>query len=210
MWKNNRGYIMGRLSPSTQAVEEWLSNRNWRGEKIDSTEVFKNWVSKVFPMSLRFLPGIKQATDALETGGGRTVNVWQQFLGSIGVQVARHSPLNAAYQLANDWNKKNGDKEDRGTYPVSKFQQLRYALEDEDEPRAVEQIAKLKKESEPLYKLTQAFKSAVFHPWTGTAAKDAEFKDSLNPEDKATVDKAEAHRQAVFDRYLAIIDKTNP
>lgn len=215
LWQNARAYVMGRLSPTAQAFEEWRSGTNWRGEKITTAEVFKNWIAKVFPMSLRFLPGIKDATDALETGGGRTVSVWQQFLGSIGIQVGRHSPLNDAYQLANDWRKAHGDKEDRGTYPTSKYQQLRYALEDKDDAKAIEEMAKLRKSGEPPYKLLRGFESSVLHSWTGSREKDSEFMESLKPEDRAKVEKANAHRQMLLERFRAILQSadsstTNP
>lgn len=207
MFHNSRQYVMGRLSPTLNAAEEWRSGRNWRGEKVDSAEVFKNWVSKVFPMSLRWIPGIRQAADSLESGGGRTIGTFNEFLGTMGIQVARHSEIGDAYQLANDYKKAKGEKEDTGTYPVSPYQQLRYALEDGDLKRAKEELEKLTAGGEK--DISRGFKQSLFHSFTG---KDAEFeqgfRESLDASGKKVIEAADRSREMIYERYLRVLGES--
>lgn len=207
MFHDQRQYIMGRLSPTLNAMEEWRSGRNWRGEKIDTLDVFKNWVSKVIPMSVRWIPGIKQLADSLESGGGRTVGTVEQFLGSLGIQVSRHSEISDAYKLANDYKHAQGVKEDVGTYPVSPYQKLRYALEDGDLKAAKAEMEKLTEGGEK--DISRGFKQSLFHPFTG---KDKEFeqgfRDSQDANGQKAIESAEENRRRIWDRYIRVVGET--
>jgi hypothetical protein len=98
----------------------------------------------------------------------------------------------------------HGDPDKGGSYPVSKYQQLRYALEDKDDDKARGEVQRLVDAGEPPEKLTRAFRASVFHSWTGTRESDADFKASLSDEDRAKVEKAEEHRSELFARYLSL------
>lgn len=189
-------YLMGRLSPFASSALEYISGVNWRGEKVDAADVLKETATKAIPASLKFLPGVSSA-DEWGTGRRSTTSHFEQFLTSQGIKVGRASPLTAAYELARDYKKAIGKEDKEGSYPVSKFQQLRYALEDGDTEKAKAELATLAKDENPG-KLARGLHSALFHPWTGSHRSDMEFKASLSPADLAKVEKAEAHRKAIW------------
>lgn len=203
-------YISGRLSPMLASLDEWRTGRNWRGEKVNTKDVMEEFAAKIIPMSARWAPGIRQLLEHTTTGSGRTVSPFQEFLSAQGVSVSRHSPLNDAYELAGKWKKAQGDKEDTGTYPVSQYQQLRYALEDGDDEKAKEQVQKLRGTHKGnLAHVNQGFRNSLFNPWTGSEKRDREFKASLDDVDRMKIQIAEDHRRAVWTTYQKL-DKSLP
>lgn len=203
MVANPNQYLMGRLSPFGSSVLEYLAGVNWRGEKVGAADVLKETATKAIPASLKFLPGFSEA-DAWGTGHRATTSHFEQLLTAQGLKVGRDSPLTDAYKLADDYKKSVLKLNDKGgTYPVSKFQQLRYALEDGDEKKAKAEFAALSKDETPA-KLARGFRSSIFHAWTGSRASDHDFKASLSPQDLAKVDKAEAHRQDIWEAFQKI------
>lgn len=194
-------YLMGRLSPFGSSVLEYLSGVNWRGEKIDLPTVLRETAGKAIPASLKWLPGVS-AADEWATSRLANTTHFEQFLTSQGIKVNRDSPMTAAYKLAHDYKQAQGDGDKGGTYPVSKFQQLRYALEDGDMAKAQAERDRLIAEHKGnAGQVNQGFRSSVFHAFTGSVASDAKFKESLTPEDRAKVEKAEAHRQKIWENY---------
>lgn len=203
-------YLMGRLSPFGSSVLEYLSGVNWRGEKIDIPTVLRETAGKAIPASLKWLPGVS-AADEWATSRLANTTHFEQFLTSQGIKVGRDSPMTPAYKLAHDYKQAQGDEDKGGTYPVSKFQQLRYALEDGDMAKAqAERDRMIAEHKGNVAQVNQGFHSSVFHAWTGSAASDAKFKESLTPEDRATVEKAEAHRQKVWENYSNLTTQEAP
>jgi hypothetical protein len=141
------------------------------------------------------------------TGRAATVSPFQEFLGSQGLQVRRSSEVNGAYELARSFNKKAGLPEDTGIYPVSKYQALRYALEDGRMDRAEDAIVKLMATESGLTpdKLAKGFRESLFRPFTGTQARDAEFIKTLKGDDLQTVKTAQASRQKMWNDFENII-----
>lgn len=203
-------YLMGRLSPFGSAALEYLSGVNWRGEKVDFKTVLKETAGKAIPASLKWLPGVS-AADEWATSRLATTTHFEQFLTSQGIKVGRDSPMTPAYKLAHEYKQAQGDEDKGGTYPVSKFQQMRYALEDGDMAKAQAERDRLVAEHKGnVAQVNQGFHSSVFHAWTGSAATDAKFKESLTPEDRATVEKAEAHRQKIWENYSKLTTQEAP
>jgi hypothetical protein len=202
-------YLMGRLSPFGSSALEWLTDSNWRGEKVSTADVLKEAATKAIPASLKFLPGVSDA-DEWGTGHRSTTSHLEQFLTSQGLKVGRDSPLNAAYQLANDYKKRTGVDDKAGVYPVSKYQQLRYALEDGDMAKAGDELDRLKTGRAGLSQIIDGFHSSVFHAWTGSSKIDREFLASLASDDRAKVDKAEAHRQAIWAKFIKLAQPSKP
>lgn len=196
-------YLMGRLSPFAASAFEELAGVNWRGEKVNTADVLRETAGKAIPASLKFMSGVN-AADEWSTGRRATTSHLEQFMSAQGIRVGRDSPLAPAYQLAHQFKVAHGDPDKGGSYPVSKYQQLRYALEDKDDAKAKAEVDLLVKSGESQEKITKAFRSSVFHSWTGSRKTDAEFNDSLSDEDKAKVEKAEAHREEIFARYLSL------
>lgn len=208
LFKNWQGYVMGRLGPIASSIFEALEQRNWRGEKVNTADVLKEAATKAIPISLKWIPGFSDLAD-MGQQRNRTVTRLEEFLGSQGIQVSRHTPLTKAYELATDWMKaQEGYKEDRGTYPTSKYQQLRYALEDNDLEKAQEELDKLITAAGGKSGLvSKGFSQSVRHPFTTSHVKDSEFKASLSPEDLEKVHQAEAHQAEIWQRYR-MLDRT--
>lgn len=199
LFKDTRQFVYGRLNPIFgRGTAELLTGRNYRGEKITASETFKEALTSWVPIQMRGLPGFKSLT---ETQRNATINAWEQFLGSIGIQVSRYSPVSKVYQLANDWRKAQGEKEDRGTYPVSKYQPMRYALEDGDLKTAEIEYNKLVEAGLTPPKIMLGFREALNHPFTGSTAKDRAFKNSLTPENKALYDEALQQRRRIWNQF---------
>lgn len=206
LYQNWQGYVMGRLGPVASSVFEALAKRNWRGELVDTMDVLKEAAVKAIPISLKWVPGASQIEEAM-TGRKRTVSRAEEFMSSQGIQVSRHTPLSAAYNLASDWMKKQeGYKEDRGTYPTSKYQQLRYALEDNDLTRAREELKKLTAESKGKNQslVNEGFFKSVHGTFTHSKSSEDAFEASLNREDLAKVREAKAYQARIWDRYNRI------
>ena len=204
--KDPAAYGMARLAPFASSILEEFEGRNWRGEKVDSWEVLKELATKTLPMSLSFLPMVREAQ---EWGSGHRLptSKGEAFLSSQGITVARHTPLNDAYGIAREWNRKNpppSGVEDKGSYPVSKYQQLRYALEDGDMQKAQAEYDALRAKEDNQTRFNLGFHSSIFHPWTGTKARDRDFMESLAPADRAKIEKAEAHRDTIWERYQSL------
>ena len=116
---------------------------------MDYKDELKDMVSMFIPITLRANPLYRQY---LETGGKSTVSWWQQLAGASGIHISRNSPIAETYKLAGDFKKGLSDEdkkkfnvvEDKGVYPTSKYQQLRYALEDGDMAKAMKEYEKLK------------------------------------------------------------------
>ncbi len=230
MTKGGRNqYVSGRMSPMLGSLIDGLTGSNWRGEKITPAEALAEFFAKILPISARWVPGIRWLQEHTATGRARTITPFQEFLTSQGIQVSRYSPLADAYELANKWETDQGHNEDRGTYPVSKYQQLRYALEDADFPRAREEVQKMAgdvklkpgeveaaKESGiseqqlRAVRATAGLHQSIFRPWTGSRAQDVKFKESLDDIDRVKVEHAEAWRLELWRRFMALGDPAAP
>lgn len=206
MWKlfeDPRRFAMGRISPLIgKGVFQLGTGKNWRGERVSYTDTFTELATAWIPIAMRSAPGVRELT---ETDRSNPISPWEQFVGSLGIYISRSSPISEAYRLAGEYKKAQGIKEDTGTYPVSKFQQLRYALEDGDAERAKAAYEKLK--ADGTKKIGAAFHASLFHPFTGSKAMDEAFKQSLPEDQLALVKHAEASRQAIFDRFNLLLQQ---
>jgi hypothetical protein len=200
MYKNTRGYFAGRFSPTFMTLINLIEGKNWRGEKQSPEDAFRDYIAKSVPLSLKWVPGVSELVDWISpTEKTKTISMFQEFLGSQGIQVGRKSDINEAYALANKWKKEAGKKEDAGTYPVSKYQGLRYALEDQDAERVKTEIDKMDlKTAEDLKKASAGARSSILHPFTGSKDDDEVFIAGLDPKDRHKVLTAQWKRETMF------------
>lgn len=204
-----RRFAMGRISPLIgRGIFQLGTGKNWRGEKVDYSDTFKELATAWVPIALRATPLGRELTF---TDKANPISPWEQFLGSVGIHISRNSPIAKAHELATEWNKAlpEGDpakrKEDKGVYPVSKYQALRYALEDGDADRAAEALTKLREGG--AKKIGEGFHESLFNPWTDSRVRDAKFKAALAPEELALVEHAEAMRQAIWQRFNLLLQR---
>ena len=192
-------FVNGRLSPLiTKTALQELQGRNWRGEKVSTVDTLAEAATSGIPISLRQAPGLRELN---ATAKNSPISPMESLLGSVGLHISRYSPINETYRLAEEWKKAQGIKEDTGAYPVSKFQQLRYALDDGDMNKAREEKKKLV-DASTEEAVGDGFEKSINHPFTGSMASDAKFRDSLKGKDRKMYDAALARRGLIWDRFV--------
>lgn len=195
-----RQFAFSRINPLTVKTPwQLLSGLNYRGEHVGPIDTLTEAAAGYIPITARNLPGIRSLT---ETSRKNPVSPLQSLAGSIGLRISRYSPISETYGLAKDWQKAQGMPQDTGSYPISKYQQLRYALEDGDMEKAQQEYAKLRATMTPE-KLALGFRESVTHPFTDNKANDENFAKSLSGNDKLTYQQAVKTRENIlksFDR----------
>lgn len=211
MFKDSRMFFSNRLSPITRFLLEGIGGHNARGEKIDFKDSVKDMMTRGIPNSVQWIPGLR---DLSEYGAHNTINAWEQFAGIFGVQIQRASAQAEAYKLANDFRDKHGDKTDTGVYPVSKYQSMRYELEDSTIDRAKTSAEKLIKDkmaeshlgrTEATNKVAVGFREALSHTWTQDHKMDESFLKSLDAKGKTAIAKAELQRRQTWIRFCRMM-----
>jgi RNA polymerase sigma factor (sigma-70 family) len=196
--KDTRRFTYGRINPLTgKGSIQLLTGQNYRGEKVDAKETLTELVAQSIPLTIQAIPGVRNLT---ETGRNQPVSPLEQFAGSMGLRVSRYSPISEVYQLASEWEDKHGVPRDRGSYPVSKYQQLRYALEDQDEQKAFKEYQKLR-ETMTSQKIDSGFRESMNHPFTQSQRMDEKFSKSLSQEERNKYDLARQKRKDIISRF---------
>lgn len=199
-------FLSARENPLLASVGEFLSGKNYRGEKTNAKETTEELLAKYIPITARAIPAIRNLT---ETSRNNPVSPLEQLAGSLGLKISRVSPINETYAKASQWMEHQGIPKDKGSYPVSKYQKLRYALEDGDLDKAANEIARLKK-TEKTSAISKGFRESVLHDFTKTKEMDRKFRASLSESDKAIFDLAVENRRGILHKFNAIPDSGLP
>lgn len=203
LFGNPAGFIGGRISPIFgRFLQEGIFGVNYRGERTSAGDAITDIMAGIVPLPMQTL------TRQWTTGGKvNPISPLEQILSATGIQVHRYSPITKVYPLAHDWVKKNyPEDEQKGTYPVSKYQQLRYALEDNDTEAAKKEIDRLVEGGMKKADIGKGFKSSVNHPFTGSKDHDHEFYKSLDEDDKQRFDAAVERRKEILRRFQSLGD----
>lgn len=190
-------FISARENPLLQTGIQSLTGLNYRGEKVSFKDTMEELMAKYIPITARSLPGIRQLT---ATSRQSPISPLEQLAGSFGLKISRASPITDTYAKASEWMEKTGVPKDKGSYPISKFQQLRYALEDGDMDKAQTELDKLRADAS-VKNLESAFHASLYHPFTKSTAMDSQFSRSLNPKDRAVYDLAKTKRLEIASRF---------
>ena len=179
--KDTRQFAYSRVNPLTVKTGIQLATGlNYRGEKVSPLDTFTELLAGYIPITARQIPGLRSLT---ETSRQNPVSPLQQLAGSLGLRISRYSPVSETYKLAGKWMDAKKIDRSSGSYPISKYQQLRYALEDGDVGLAKMKYAELLKTSEPE-KIERGFAASINHPFTGKKSTDEAFAASLSGYDK--------------------------
>lgn len=197
-----RQFTYGRVNPLTVKTGVQLgTGLNYRGEKTSALETAEEALAQYIPITARQIPGIRDLT---ETSKHTPVSPLEQLAGSLGVQVSRKSPITDTYKNAQQWMDSQKIARDTGSYPVSKYQQLRYALEDGDLDQAQKEYDTLKKDA-TAGKLQKGFLESTNHPFTQSKEMDKKFEDSLQAKgqekEKSVLKLAQEKRAQIVDRF---------
>lgn len=191
-------FVSGRINPLLEKLWQMKSGINYRGEKVSLKDTLGELAASYIPISLRYAPGLRDLT---ETTRNSPTTPLEQLWGSIGLRISRYSPISETYKGAKKWMEdvKKLDT-DKGSYPVSEYQQLRYALEDGDMERAAGEYEKLTKEKTPD-KISKGFKASVEHSFTESKKMDKEYADSLKGYDRELYDLAVSKRKEILEKF---------
>ncbi len=205
--RDTRQFAYGRMNPIVmRGTVQGLTGLNYRGEKVTSLETLGELLATYIPITVRWLPGLRGLT---ETSRNRPVSPLEEFAGTMGMRISRYSPITEVYKLAADWKEKEDVEKDRGTYPISKYQQLRYALEDADLARARAEYDKLIATGLTRLKLNDGFRASINHPFTGSLVNDRKFRESLDENGKLMFDRAVAMRKDIIVKFIQVM-RNNP
>lgn len=212
-----RAFVGGRISPLFgKFIQEGLFGQNYRHEKTSIadaiSDIFSGMVPGPFMAFARYLteqapaPVQKAIKDLPGTARNNSISPLEQILSSTGLQVHRFSPINSVYPLVDKWIKSNYPelRDGKSTFPVSKFQQLRYALEDNDTQKAQREVENLKAAGFSDEKINKGFKLSMTHPWTGSKELDQEFYKAQDDDTKRVIDAGNDRRKIILDRFNAI------
>ncbi len=194
-------FLSGRVSPLTGKTALWsLKHQNYRGEEQGFVDFATETLANYIPITLRGMPGLRELT---ATERNHPVSTLEELAGSMGLKISRYSPITETFKTAKEWMKDQGMPVDTGTYPVSKFQQLRYALEDGDMDRAQKEYEKLTKDAEPG-KIAKGFHASVMHHFTTNKATDEKFRQSLTGKEAALYDRAMEVKEGLIEKFEAL------
>lgn len=196
-----REFVSARINPALQKGVQLETGRNYRGEKTTSMETMGELLANYIPITIRPLPGLRNLTS---TSKNSPVSPLEQLAGAMGLKISRYSAITKMHQVASQWMDKQGMPRDRGVYPVSKFQPLRYALEDGDLARAKSEWDALSKGATDKSKLVKGFHQSIDHPYTGSQSSDEKFKASLSPSDQKLFDHAAEVKKGILLKFGAV------
>ncbi len=204
-FKDSRAFIYGRLNPIIgRGAVQYASGTNYRGEKVTWADTTRELATQWIPIWLRSMPGIRNLS---ATEKHKTIDAWESFMSAWGLQTARYSPINAVYALAQKYKKSIGIKEDTGVYPVSKYQRLRYALEDGRINQAQKEYDALRQANPkiPPEKLSKEFHESVFKPFTTSKQMDQAFSKSLKNEYQRNLyEEALRKRREIWNAFMKL------
>lgn len=204
-YKDAYSFAGGRVSPVLGRALLWLANgqRDYQGQKQPlydmAWEAMMSWVPTALPV------GPRRRTD---------INAWENMLASMTLSVSRYSPVTTAYKLADKYREEKGLPKDTGLYPLSKYRDLRYAIEDQDEKKFVEAYTKLvKQEGDFLaaegknragaeYAMAKGLRESLTRPFTGSAIGDAKWMRSLKEDERKVVQLAKERRMEIMRNFL--------
>lgn len=201
LFADSRRFLYGRLSPLIgHTVIEALTGLNYRGEKVKFSQTMEDTLLRTIPISIRAAPGLRELTQATKQN---PISPMEQFVGSLGIQITRKSPITDMQKLAGDFAAANGQPS-TGSFPLSPYRNLRFALEDLDTERAAAEIAELKARGITGDKLAKNFHQSIFQPWAGSKALQEKFTATLKGDDKILLDLANQRREDIWNRFQQI------
>jgi len=199
-------FVSARMNPLLQTLDQLRTGRNYRGEQVTAGQTMEEALGKFIPITARQIPGLRNLNDSTRTN---PVTPLQQLAASFGLKVSRVSPITETYMLANEWKHQHAVQSDySGTYPISKYQQLRYAIEDGDLDRAAQEYKKLSKTMAPTA-IAKGFRTSIEHSFTGSKKTDAQFREELNAEGKQVYDAAIDRRHMILESLSEVQDRAD-
>jgi hypothetical protein len=215
LFANWRSWSSGRESPMARFGMEAFSGVNYRGEPTTMADTIKDTLAGIVPIPLQ--GAIKPLVDqfppswrnfiAPRTTLNDPISPMERFVGSMGVNVSRYSPITSTYRMASEWKAQHADEygfpAERGTFTPSKYTPLRYALDDGNYGQAAQEYKTLLDENKGnAYKVAQGLRESLQKSFTGgKPAVEQAFVASLPKEDQQTYQAAVERRHLLLQRF---------
>lgn len=199
MMKDTRQFLYGRINPLTvKGPVQFITGLNYRGEKVSPLDTLTELLAGYIPITARQIPGLRSLT---ETSRQSSTTPLEQLAGSLGLRISRYSPISETHKNASAWMDAQKMPRQKGSYPVSKFTQMRYALEDGDMDLAMTHYRELLK-TEKALKLYNGFEESLMKPFTGSLDNDQKFAASLSGYDRELYNLAKRRRAEIWIRFI--------
>lgn len=167
LFTDPRSFAYSRFSPLMRTAAEYITKRDINDVKRDTLDQIKDALKLPIPISMKSNLG---------------QSWWNEFCTSLGVQSQHYDAIQTIQSKAAAYKAAHGiGSPVNFSYDMEKdkFAALRLAIENDQEDRARAEYAKLL-ETVPNLKIQQHFKLSLSHPFTGSAAGDAGFYNSLD------------------------------
>jgi hypothetical protein len=190
-------FWMSRLNPIFgRTLLEMATGRDYFGRKRSALEQLWDGVSTAFPISLRT---------------SRERSLAESLMNGMGITARRWNDVDDAFKLAQKWKDKNGvGMKGEFIYDANKdpLRPLKIALSNGDERGSTKEIkALIDSKKMSVGKLNEYFNHYSTMPFTGSGANDKKFFETLNDDQKKTVESAKQHKQAIRKLYQQARDK---
>jgi hypothetical protein len=199
--KRPRQFFLGRVSPiGGRLAVRAATNRDYRGQVQKAEDFIGELLTSGIPISYRSLvPGMSSNKD---------LNAWDSFLSASGIAVSRYSPMTKIYEMVDKWKEKNGiPATEPGTYPTSKFRDLRNYVQDGKEGKVKDEWERLSKETKtPPEELFRRFSQSTMRGFTGSAKGDESLYATLSGEDKKMFMVAKQDRIRLIKNLMKILN----
>lgn len=184
-------FARNRLNPLYgRTALEALTQRNYRGEKVDWVEQLKDLASQPIPISLRT---------------SREQKLWESFLSAFAVQTKHGTAQYDVTKLSNEFLKKTGQErlveviEDSD----SPYRKLRFALADKNKKNAEKALTELRnrRSNEQIFR---SMENSFSRPFTGSWENEFKFRKSLTPEQLRIYQKARKEKEDDWRFFLSV------
>jgi hypothetical protein len=179
-----RGFTYNRLSPMMgRGGIELATQRDYRGVKRDFFDQMKDLLKSGIPISFSHKNG---------------QTVLESFGNAFGVQNQHYDAIQNIQQRAQDFKSALGIKSAYETIydaDEDKYKALRDAMQDGNQKSMQTEFTKLKQTTPPS-KIREHFKLSLSRPFTGSAANDSKFYNSLDERGKDELQEAKDLRKA--------------
>jgi len=202
MMSESGQFFYHRMNPLyARTMIDWLTSRDvYTGRKLTPSEkFFSRPLEQLVPIQIGGLTRDDQ-------------KVWESFVTTMGVQTRRDNPVADTLRLVANWKEHSNDpalraqweKAQQYSMPKSDYAKLRSQLDFDDIEGAYREYYRLVTEQGKKDKDIEKALNPK-HPFTGSKAAETRFIESLDAEDRATYDRAVAHKEELFDKFQAML-----
>ncbi|MBU6231541.1 hypothetical protein KGP36_02635 [Patescibacteria group bacterium] len=190
-------FWMSRLNPVYgRTMLEMATGRDYFGRKRSALEQIWDGVSTMMPVSLR---------------SSRERSIWESIANGMGINARRYSDTDEAFKLAQKWKDQHGvGMKSEFIYDSNKdpLRPLKLAISNADDAGATREIKNLVDSKKyTVSKLNDYFSRYAAMPFTGSQENDRKFVQTLDSDQKKTVEAAREHKKTIRSLYQKAREK---